>query len=140
MEGSQPGRALICDEFLKLPSHVRCYGRGLRLPRDPMTIDAVLSLLAGLGLFFIGVKNLRVTMGQMTGRRMQHWVSRAASHPVFGAVIGALSGALTQSTNAVTIILVSLAQTGLLGAADAAPILAWSNVGTSLLVFAAAIR
>jgi phosphate:Na+ symporter len=104
-----------------------------------MTIDAVLSLLAGLGLFFIGVKNLRVTMGQMTGRRMQHWVSRAASHPVFGAVIGALSGALTQSTNAVTIILVSLAQTGLLGAADAAPILAWSNVGTSLLVFAAAI-
>jgi phosphate:Na+ symporter len=105
-----------------------------------MSIEAALSLLAGLGLFFVGVKNLSVTMGQMTGRRMRQWVTRAASHPVIGAAIGALSGALTQSTNAVTIILVSLAQTGLLAASDATPILAWSNVGTSLLVFAAAVN
>ena len=116
-----------------------------RYPRFPkrknknMNINAALSFLAGLGLFFVGVKNLSTTMGQMTGRRMRQWVTRASSHPVLGAVIGTVSGALTQSTNAVTIILVSLAQTGLLAAADATPILSWSNVGTSLLVFAASI-
>jgi len=96
---------------------------------NDMNVNFALSMLAGLGLFFVGVKNLSTTMGQMTGRRMRQWVTRAASHPVLGAVIGTVSGALTQSTNAVTIILVSLAQTGLLSAADATPILSWSNVG-----------
>jgi phosphate:Na+ symporter len=55
------------------------------------------------------------------------------------ALVGILSGALTQSTNAITIILMSLAAADLMTLPQAMPILAWANIGTSALVLLAAV-
>ena len=69
-----------------------------------MILDSLISFLAGLGLFFIGVKGLGSNMGQLAGRRLRHWVARSIDNPLLAALIGLISGALTQSTNAVTVI------------------------------------
>src|SRR5579863_7082204 len=103
-----------------------------------MFIDATISILGGLGLFFIGVKGLGANMSQLAGRSLRHWVARSTGSYVLSAVIGMISGALTQSTNAITVILMSLASADLISVARAKPILAWANVGTAALVLLAA--
>jgi len=104
-----------------------------------MIVNAFISICAGLGLFFIGVKGIGANMGQMAGRSLRRWVARSTGQPVLAAAVGLAAGALTQSTNAVTVILISLAKADLITAVEAAPILAWSNVGTSVLVMLAAV-
>jgi phosphate:Na+ symporter len=104
-----------------------------------MTLDALISMLAGLGLFFIGVKGISVNMGQMAGRSLRRWVALSTGNPLMGAIFGILSGALTQSTNAVTVILASLAKADAITVREAMPILAWSNVGTAALVMVAVV-
>ena len=104
-----------------------------------MFIDATISILGGLGLFFIGVKGLGANMSQLAGRSLRHWVARSTNSYLLSALIGTISGALTQSTNAITVILMSLASADLITVARAKPILAWANVGTAALVVLAAV-
>ncbi|HEY3917423.1 MAG TPA: Na/Pi symporter [Stellaceae bacterium] len=101
-------------------------------------LDAAMSILAGLGLFFIGVKSLAANMSQLAARSLRRWVARSTDSYVLSALIGTASGALTQSTNAITVILMSLASADLITVARAKPILAWANVGTAALVLLAA--
>jgi phosphate:Na+ symporter len=102
-------------------------------------LDAAISILAGLGLFFIGVKGLGTNMSQLAGRSLRQWVSRSTGSYGRSALVGLLSGALTQSTNAITVILMSLAAADLMTLAQAMPILAWANIGTAALVVLAAV-
>jgi phosphate:Na+ symporter len=104
-----------------------------------MTFDFLVSFFAGLGLFFIGVKGLGANMGQLAGKRLRQWIARSTGNPALAALIGLLSGALTQSTNAVTVILISLTKADLITVGESTPILAWSNVGTAALVMVAAV-
>ena len=104
-----------------------------------MFLDATISILAGLGLFFIGVKGLGANMSQLAGRSLRHWVARSTNNYFLSAVIGTISGALTQSTNAITVILMSFASADLISVPRAKPILAWANVGTAALVLLAAV-
>jgi phosphate:Na+ symporter len=38
-----------------------------------MFLDATISILGGLGLFFIGVKGLGANMSQLAGRSLRRW-------------------------------------------------------------------
>ncbi len=103
------------------------------------TLDIFASILAGLGLFFVGTKGIAANLGQLAGRSLRHWVARSTGNYAMSAAIGTLAGALVQSTNAITVILMSMAKADLITPRQARPILVWSNVGTSVLVLAVAI-
>ena len=92
-----------------------------------INIDVFASLLAGLGLFFVGIKGISANLGQLAGRSLRKWVARSTGNYVLSALIGMLAGALVQSTNAVTVILMSLAKADLITLRQATPILVWSN-------------
>ncbi|MGP8232380.1 MAG: Na/Pi cotransporter family protein [Methylovirgula sp.] len=104
-----------------------------------VTLDIFASILAGLGLFFVGTKGIAANLGQLAGRSLRHWVARSTGNYAMSAAIGTLAGALVQSTNAITVILMSMAKADLITPRQARPILVWSNVGTSVLVLAVAI-
>lgn len=78
-------------------------------------------------------------MKQMTGRRFRSWVARATGNAFASAMVGVIAGIVTQSSNAVTFIVVSLVTSGMVVMRRALPVLAWANVGTSLLVFLATL-
>lgn len=105
-----------------------------------INLDVFASILAGLGLFFIGIKGIAANLTQLAGRNLKLWVERSTGSYWTRALIGVVSGALTQSTNAVTVILMSLATAGLITLQQATPILVWANVGTSALVLLIAIN
>ncbi|CAA7618280.1 putative Na+/Picotransporter [Candidatus Terasakiella magnetica] len=104
-----------------------------------MTSDTALLILAGLGLFFIGVKQLGSNLTQLAGPRLRKAVRTATSSPLLAAGLGSLVGIATQSTNAITFIVIGLVNSGSMAVRSALPVIAWANVGTSALVFLATV-
>ncbi len=102
-------------------------------------LEIVGSLTAGLGLFFVGMQGLRDNLQKMTGRRFRQWIGRWTGNRLLGLTWGALSGAITQSTSAVTFIVVSILSVGAISLQGALPIVAGSNLGASVMIFLATL-
>ncbi len=102
-------------------------------------IDSVAAFLGGLGLFFTGIRNLSANMLQIGGRPLRLAIAGDVHQPVLVAIVGIAAGALLQSSNGITFILVSMNTAGLLPISTAMPLLLWANLGTVALVAVAAI-
>lgn len=96
-------------------------------------------LLSGLGLFFIGVRGLSANLVPLVGRRGRAAFARALRGPVGVAVSGVIAGIVTQSSTAVSWIIVSFVRGGVLPAGRALGAPNWANVGTALLPLIVAI-
>ena len=96
-------------------------------------------MFSGLGLFFIGVRGLSANLVPLVGRRARAAFARALRGNVSAALSGTLAGMITQSSTAVSWIVVSFVRGGVLtdGPALLAP--SWANVGTSLLPLIVAV-
>ncbi|HZV08548.1 MAG TPA: Na/Pi symporter, partial [Novosphingobium sp.] len=103
-------------------------------------MDIFASLFAGLGLFFIGIRLIGSNLKQMAGRKLRQLITRAVAGPVSTAVFGLLAGAIMQSVNAVTYVLVALVSAGTIEKRRAFPVVSWANLGTSMLVLIAALN
>lgn len=102
-------------------------------------MEIVASLFGGLGLFFTGVKLIGRNLQHMVGRRFRALVARATGNPLTAALAGTALGVLTQSTNAATFIVINLISAGALTVRRAMPLVAWANLGTSVLVLLAVV-
>ena len=103
-------------------------------------METFATIFAGLGLFFIGVKLIGEGLKQMSSRRFRSAAARTTRSPVLSSLLGMASGAVTQSTSAITFIVVSMATAGLIEARRAVPVVIWANVGTSALVLLATLN
>lgn len=103
-------------------------------------MDIFASLFAGLGLFFIGIRMIGANLKQMAGRKLRLLIRRAVAGPGSTAVFGLLAGAIMQSVNAVTYVLVALVSAGAIEKRRAFPVVSWANLGTSMLVLMAALN
>ena len=97
-------------------------------------MNAAPSIIAGFGLFFVGIRLIGDHMQQLATRRVRKHLGHAMLRPGAAPLTGFGLGALVQSTTGVTFIVMSLLGSGLLAMAPAMAVLAWSNVGTSVLV------
>ena len=98
------------------------------------------TLIAGLGLFFTGVKMVGTNLKQLTSRRFRLLVSKWSDNGWLLGIWGAVSGAITQSTSALTFIVISLISSGMMSVRNALPIILWANSGISILVILAVLR
>ncbi len=100
---------------------------------------SVASIFAGLGLFFVGIRLLSGHLKQLAGPRVRRMLTRAVSSHTQSALFGFSAGAIVQSVNAVVFLLMALVNVGALQARHAFPIIAWANLGTSVIVVVAAL-
>jgi phosphate:Na+ symporter len=91
-------------------------------------------ILAGLGLFFVGIKLLSVNMQQLASLRLRQLISRATSQPILASLLGAAGGFLMQKPSGVIAILSSMQAGGLITLRQAMPIIAWCNIGLANLL------
>ncbi len=75
----------------------------------------------------------------MTGRTFHRLIIRATNNPFAGGSLGVIGGALTQSTNAMTFIVISLVTSGMIELKKGLPVIIWANLGTSALVLMATL-
>src|SRR5215813_7633564 len=97
------------------------------------------NVIAGLGLFFSGLRLVDGNLRQATGRRLRTAVGRITQNRWLSGIVGVLTGALLQSTSGIVFILVSLVASGLTTVRRALPIVTWANVGCCALIFAAVL-
>ena len=102
--------------------------------REVVTLITTLSLVGGLAIFFLGLRAISAGMKGLFQQDLQRRLTAApASHkhwPTF--LLATLFTALVQSSSAVTIIGVCLAEIGLISVAEALALTLGANVGTTI--------
>jgi phosphate:Na+ symporter len=99
---------------------------------DPNVIGSVLLCLGGLGLFLLGMVVLTDGLRALAGRALRRVLSRFTRSPVSGAMTGALTTAVVQSSSATTVATVGFVGAGLLTFPQALGIVLGANVGTTV--------
>jgi len=102
-------------------------------------LAALVPAMTGLGLFFCGVRFVATNLALVAGASARRLFRRALGSSWLAALSGILSGLLTQSTNAVALIVVSFARAGIVEGKRAPLVPTWSHVGASALVFLVAL-
>jgi phosphate:Na+ symporter len=99
----------------------------------------VANIIAGLGLFFSGLKMLDTNLRQATGRQLRMIIGHLTRTRWVSGLVGVAAGGLVPSSSGILFILVSLTTSGLTTVERALPIITWANVGCCALIFAAVI-
>lgn len=106
---------------------------------ERLSTDQIAAIAAGLGLFFVGIKELASHLRQITGPRFRRLVAGVHGNPVAASGWGTAIGFITQSGRVTSMILASLVLGGVVSVTEAIPTVAWANFGASLIVFTAVI-
>src|SRR5215510_10855413 len=97
------------------------------------------NIIAGLGLFFSGLRLIDSNLRQVAVRRLRTIIGQLTQQTWVASLIGMLAGALVQSSSGIVFILVSLVSSGLTTVRRALPIVTWANVGCCALIFVAVL-
>lgn len=104
------------------------------------TLETIATIGAGIGLFFSGIKILSNSMKNLASHRFRLLIAKWTSNPLLAAFWGFVSGMITQSSSNTVFILVGLVRGGLISVRAALPVIVWSSVGTTVLIFLVAIN
>jgi phosphate:Na+ symporter len=103
-------------------------------------LDTLAPFVAGLGLFFCGVRFIASNLTPLVGRSLRAVLGRTAQHPWLAALAGIAGGVATQGTTAVMLIVVSFMISGVVRGRGIMLVAAWSHVGAASLVIVAAVN
>lgn len=97
-----------------------------------MNMSAILQALGGLGLFLLGMVILTEGLRTLAGDAVRSAIMRFTHTPVSGAITGATTTALLQSSSATTVAAVGFVGAGLIGFPEALGIIFGANIGTTI--------
>ncbi|MFS0839655.1 Na/Pi cotransporter family protein [Paenibacillus sp. 1P03SA] len=97
-----------------------------------MWLSLALPLLAGLSVFFFGMKMMELALNQLAGPHIYRFLETATRTPAHGLVTGTALTALLQSSSAVTVISIGLVNAGVLTFPRTLGIILGTNIGTCL--------
>ena len=89
-------------------------------------------VLGGLALFLFGVRVLSMGMEKLAGNRLQEWLDRMTNRPIKGAVFGAVTTALIQSSSLVMVTMIGLINANLMTLEQAVGVMMGQRIGTTL--------
>lgn len=96
------------------------------------TISSVLGLVLALASFLFGMRLMSQALRGETGSHLHQILYRLTDHPLLGFVLGAILTAIIQSSSAMTVVVVTLVDAGVLSLLQAVPLIAGANVGTTI--------
>lgn len=94
--------------------------------------SAVVSVIGGVATFVYGLKLLGEGTEKLVGYKLKKFVAGCVRRPFGGFLAGASVAALTQSSAAVTMVAVGLAETKAITFLQSAPVIMGANVGTTV--------
>ncbi len=97
-----------------------------------MTISHLFSLLGGLGLFLYGMWMMREYLQAAAGNRIKNLLEKLTATPMRGFLAGIGITAMVQSSSAVMVLLVGLADTGAICLLQAVWVILGANIGTTV--------
>ncbi len=97
-----------------------------------MQVMDVFTLVAGLGLFLYGIKEMGEGLEKAAGHKMQHLLEVLTRNKVTAVLVGALVTGVIQSSSATTVMVVGFVNAGLLPLAKAIGVIMGANIGTTV--------
>lgn len=97
-----------------------------------MVLRSVLGLLCGVGIFLFSVVQMSEAMKSLCGEKTERLLQRFTKNRLSGVLCGAGITAVVQSSAAVTVTAVSLADCGKLSLSSCVGIIMGSNIGTTV--------
>lgn len=94
-------------------------------------IPDIMLALGGLGLFLVGMIALTDGLRRLVGASLRRLIARFTRTPSMGAVFGALTTAVVQSSNATIVTAIGFVGAGVLSFTQALGIVLGANVGTT---------
>lgn len=95
-------------------------------------ISAILTLLAGIGIFLIACQMMSSNLEAASSERLKHMFAKASKSKLLGVGIGTLGTAAIQSSGATTVMTIGFVNAGIISLSQAATIIYGANIGTTV--------
>ena len=95
-------------------------------------IQSLIWLLAGVGVFIVGMNFISDALEKIAGEGMKNMLSRISNNRFSGVGIGAGVTAIIQSSSATSVMVIGLVNAGVMTLAQATPIIMGANIGTTI--------
>lgn len=95
-------------------------------------IQSLIWLLAGVGIFIVGMNYMSEALEQSAGSGMQKLMSKIAGNRFSGVGVGAAVTAIIQSSSATSVMVIGLVNAGVMTLMQATPIIMGANIGTTI--------
>lgn len=95
-------------------------------------LTALLSLLAGIGIFLIACGMMSSNLESAGSERLRRLFAKAAGSRLLGVGIGAVGTAAIQSSGATTVMVIGFVNAGIMTLAQAATVIFGANIGTTI--------
>lgn len=97
-----------------------------------MEISIIVSLMGGLGLFLLGMKQMSDGLEKAAGAKMRSILEAVTTNRIMGTLVGILFCAVIQSSSATTVMVVSFVNAGMMTLYQAAGVIMGANIGTTV--------
>jgi phosphate:Na+ symporter len=94
--------------------------------------DILVPVVGGLGIFMLGLEFMSDGIQSLAVNRMRALLARIAGTPIKGVLAGTLITGVIQSSTAMTVMVVGLVNSGVLGLRQAISVIMGANIGTTL--------
>ena len=95
-------------------------------------IIAILTLLAGIGIFLVACSMLSSNLESVGSNRLRNLFSKASGSNLLGVGIGAVGTAAIQSSGATTVMVIGFVNAAIMSLKQAASIIYGANIGTTI--------
>ena len=95
-------------------------------------ISAVLTLIAGIGIFLIACQMMSSNLESASSTRLKALFSKASRSRLLGVGIGTVGTAAIQSSGATTVMVIGFVNAGIMSLTQAATIIYGANIGTTV--------
>ncbi|MDY2588871.1 MAG: Na/Pi cotransporter family protein, partial [Agathobacter sp.] len=96
------------------------------------TIKILFGLFGGLAIFIFGMNMMSECLQKVAGDKMKKILSMLTRNPVLGALAGAVTTAVLQSSSATTVMAIGFVSAGLMTLPQAISIILGANIGTTM--------
>jgi phosphate:Na+ symporter len=97
-----------------------------------LEVSGVWAFVIGLSLFLYGMKQLEVSLQEVSGPTFRRFLRTSTNHRLVGVLNGALATAVLQSSSLVLMITIAFAGAGILQLSNALGIVLGANLGTTM--------
>lgn len=97
-----------------------------------MTIEMLITLLGGLGLFIYGMNIMSSGLKNIAGDRMKKLLEILTNNRVLGVLVGTIVTVFVQSSSTTTVMVIGFVNAGLMNLLQATGVIMGANIGTTV--------
>lgn len=98
----------------------------------PQSIEIIFTVVGGLGIFLLGMKNMSDGMQAVAGERMRKLIGIATNNRFLGVGAGLTVTGVIQSSSVTTVMVVGMVNAGLMTVKQAIGVIFGTNIGTTI--------